>query len=56
MLVIKNSKSEKYHTEEFSGIGLENTRKRLALIYGSNFQLDIVDDKDLFTVNLSIPL
>jgi LytS/YehU family sensor histidine kinase len=56
LLVIKNSKSEKYHTEEFSGIGLENTRKRLALIYGSNFQLDIIDNKDLFTVNLSIPL
>jgi two-component sensor histidine kinase len=56
LLVIKNSKSEKYHAEEFSGIGLENTRKRLALIYGSNFHLDIIDDKDLFTVNLSIPL
>lgn len=56
LLVIENSKSEKYQEKEFSGIGLENTQKRLALLYGSNFQLDITDKKDNFIVNLSIPL
>jgi LytS/YehU family sensor histidine kinase len=56
LLVIKNSKTEKYEDEEYSGIGIENTRKRLELLYGSNYILDIVDKKDLFTVTLSIPL
>ena len=56
LLSIENSKSEKYHEKEFSGIGLENTRKRLALIYGSNFQLEIIDKNDIFIVNLSVPL
>ncbi|MCX6326965.1 MAG: histidine kinase [Bacteroidia bacterium] len=56
LLVVKNSKTDKSQIEEFSGIGIENTRKRLKLLYGNNYHLDIIDNKDLFTVNLSIPL
>jgi hypothetical protein len=56
LLVVKNSKPGNSRSEEFSGIGIENTRKRLTLLYGTNFHLDIIDSKDLFTVNLSIPL
>jgi two-component sensor histidine kinase len=56
LLVVKNSKTEKNKIEEFSGIGIENTRKRLELLYGNNYHLDIIDSKDLFTVNLLIPL
>ena len=56
LLVIKNSKTEKTRTEEFSGIGIENTRKRLDLLYSNNYRLDIIDSNDLFTVNLSIPI
>lgn len=56
MLVVKNSKADKTQPKDFSGIGLENTRKRLALLYGNNYHLDIIDNDDLFTVNLSIPL
>lgn len=56
LLVIKNSKNENYKNEEFSGIGIENTRRRLELLYGTNYHLDIIDNRDLFTVNLSIPL
>lgn len=56
LLVINNSKNEKNQIEDFSGIGIENTRKRLDLLYGTNYSLDITSDKDLFTVNLSIPL
>lgn len=38
------------------GIGLENTRKRLQLLYGDNYHLDIINtDKD-FTVRLVIPV
>lgn len=39
-----------------AGIGLENVRKRLALIYGErNFTLDITEDTTTYTVNLVIP-
>jgi hypothetical protein len=55
-LIIKNSKPDNKHTDEFSGIGIENTRKRLELLYGKNCHLDILEDKNLFTVDLSIPL
>lgn len=56
LLVVKNSKPGKTQLKEYSGIGIENTRKRLALLFGSNYHLDLIDGKDLFTVNLSIPL
>jgi hypothetical protein len=56
LLVVKNSKSERNQNKEFSGIGIENTRKRLELIYGKKYNLDITENTDLFTVNLSVPL
>ncbi len=55
-MVVKNSKIDKSQNEEFSGIGIENTRKRLELLFGNNFHLNIIDNKNLFTVNLSVPL
>ncbi|MCX6305826.1 MAG: histidine kinase [Bacteroidetes bacterium] len=56
LFTIKNSKTEKSQINEFSGIGIENTRKRLALLYGNNYHLDIIDNDELFTVNLTVPL
>jgi two-component sensor histidine kinase len=56
LLIVRNSKTDKGRIEEFSGIGLENTRKRLELLYGKTYTMDIIDNKDIFTVNLSIPL
>jgi hypothetical protein len=53
---IKNSKAEKIQMNEFSGLGIENTRKRLELLYGNDCRLDIFDNEDLFIVNLSVPL
>ncbi len=39
-----------------AGIGLENVRKRLTLIYGEkNYSLDIEEQTDIYTVNLVIP-
>jgi LytS/YehU family sensor histidine kinase len=55
-LNVENSKTEKNQISDFSGIGLENTRKRLELLYGENYTLDITDKTDLFSVKLSIPL
>jgi two-component sensor histidine kinase len=56
LLIVKNSKTDKSQIEEFSGIGIENTRKRLDLLYGNKYNLDIIDNTDTFTVNLSVPL
>ena len=56
LFTVKNSKADKTRLNEFSGIGIENARKRLALLYGNNYHLDIIDNEDLFTVNLSVPL
>jgi len=56
LLIVKNSKNNKDQLNTYSGIGLENTRKRLSLLYGKDYHLDIIDTEELFTVNLSIPL
>jgi hypothetical protein len=56
ILIVKNSKTDQYQIKEYSGIGIENTKKRLDLLYGKSYHLDIIDNKDLFTVTLSIPL
>jgi hypothetical protein len=55
-LVVKNSKTDQIQIDDYSGIGLENTRKRLELLFGNNYILNIVDNENLFKVNLSIPL
>jgi two-component system LytT family sensor kinase len=39
-----------------TGIGLDNTRKRLELAYGENYSLYIKDQRELFTVDLIITL
>ena len=56
LFTVKNSKTDRNQINEFSGIGIENTRKRLDLLYGDKYHLDIIDNEDLFTVNLSVPL
>jgi hypothetical protein len=56
LLIVRNSKTDKRQIDEFSGIGIENTRKRLELLYGNKYNLDIIDNNDTFTVNLSVPL
>lgn len=39
-----------------AGIGIENTRKRLELIYGSDYELIINDKNDIFDLRLTINL
>jgi hypothetical protein len=38
------------------GIGIENSRKRLDLIFGSNYELKIDDSIEAYSVKLSIPI
>lgn len=53
---ISNSKYPSNEKNEFSGVGTENTRKRLDLIYGMNYQMDVIELETVYTVNLTIPL
>ena len=38
------------------GIGLANVRKRLQLIYGENYHLEINDENEIYNVVLTIAL
>lgn len=51
------SNKKKTGPKELStGIGLDNTRKRLDLAYGENYTFFIKNQRDLFTVDLTISL
>jgi LytS/YehU family sensor histidine kinase len=52
---IVNSKGvESMQKEKEGGIGIENTKRRLQLIYGDDYQLTIKDEKDTYNVELNI--
>ena len=53
---VRNSKPETKRDSSPVGIGIENSRKRLDLIYGDNYSLEVMDRKDEFCINLNIPL
>jgi hypothetical protein len=42
------------HKPEQGGFGLKNIKRRLDLLYGKNYNLDIKTSEDLFVVNLKI--
>jgi hypothetical protein len=52
---IKNSKHILKPDTVQSGLGIENTRKRLDLIYYSNYKLNIYDRESEFEVDLIVP-
>lgn len=56
---ILNSKSIQKKVDNNStsgGIGLENVKKRLELLYQKNYSLEIKDQTDIFSVKLLIPI
>jgi LytS/YehU family sensor histidine kinase len=55
---IKNSKHNTHIPQdtEYLGIGLENVKKSLKLLYNDNYKLSIADNKNEFEVDLMIPL
>ena len=53
---VANSMHEQNKAREKSGIGIENTQKRLELLFGDSFDLKITTVKNIFKLNLSIPL
>lgn len=58
IFTIKNSNfpAAKSKFDEASGIGLENIRKRLNLIYKSNYILLVNPEEKIFEVSLAIPI
>jgi len=56
--IIKNSKHKIAANSqgEYSGIGLDNIKESLKLLYDNDFVLDIRDKENEFEVNLKIPL
>ena len=53
---VRNSRHKSLKVEK-GGIGLENVRKRLELLFGKNYKLEIDDSQELeYRVNLSIPM
>ena len=52
---IRNSKVPQ-NEDRHGGLGLKNVKRRLELIYGTNYTLDIKDEENTYTVNLTLPL
>ena len=52
---IRNYKND-YMKDKVGGIGLQNVRKRLDLLYGDRYTLDVQQITDQFFVNLQLPL
>ena len=51
----RNSKADKPN-EEKGGVGLQNVKQRLNLLYDNNYTLKIQDESDVYSVDLTIPL
>ncbi|MEI6048709.1 MAG: histidine kinase [Bacteroidota bacterium] len=58
LCIVKNSKHKNTTNQhgEYSGIGLDNIKDSLRLLYEDNFRLNILDTENEFEVTLSIPV
>ena len=54
-IIISNKMEKTIIPKKGRGIGLENVRTRLALVYSRNDLLSSTKDDDVFTVNVKIP-
>lgn len=52
----KRKKTEQTITKQVSGVGLKNVKRRLDLIYGENYSLEIKDGESTYKVLLSLPI
>lgn len=52
----KRKKAEQTITTQVSGVGLKNVKRRLDLIYGENYSLEIKDGESTYKVLLSLPI
>jgi len=52
----KNRLYEQLGAAEHTGFGIKNLKKRLELLYGDNFELNIIENGNFFTAFLKVPL
>lgn len=52
----RNSKAPVSQQNGEGGVGLQNVRRRLDLIYGKDYLLDISDEESVYTVSLVLPI
>lgn len=52
----KKEEAQETNAPQESGMGLSNVRRRLDLIYGNDYSLDITDGDNVYDVSLRIPL
>ncbi len=51
----RNSCPEEKSIDEGGGIGITNSRRRLALMYGDDYKMDIINRDNIYTVSVDIP-
>ena len=55
-LVFHSSNTKSNVKHEFGGVGINNVTKRLELIYGNDYSLDIQDEETTYDVRLDLPV
>ena len=53
---VENRIARMKEEQNSTGIGIENTRKRLDLLYGQRYSLDVSAEEGIFKVSLTIPV
>lgn len=56
MKIMNGKGTSKEHEHKSSGIGINNVRQRLNLLYNGKYDLKIIDDKDVFIVEMQVEL
>ncbi len=56
ILEVENTNHAKISDKNSSGIGMENSKKRLDLIYDKDYHLDITENAKIYNIKLTIPL
>lgn len=51
----RNSCPEEKSSDKEGGIGITNSRRRLALMYGDDYKMDIINRDNVYTVSVDIP-
>ena len=52
----ENSKDREKATDPYSGIGLNNVKRRLELLYPDRHELTILNEKDIYKVDLKLKI